>query len=102
MSEITVIGSHEFTTGFQLIGVKNAVEIDTAHAHEALQAQMRKPEIGILIIDDEILKNIHPEDRIKIENSVKPVVVVLSKEGSSQSLRQSIVRAIGVDLWKEE
>ncbi|MEK6968216.1 MAG: V-type ATP synthase subunit F [Nanoarchaeota archaeon] len=102
MSEIGVLGSHEFTTGFQLIGIRRTAQTDSSHAFESLQKQMQDPELGILIVEEEAMKNIHPEDRKKIDDSVKPVVVILSKEGSSQSLRQSIIRAIGVDLWKEE
>ena len=101
MSEMAVIGSPEFTTGFQLIGIQKAFEANEASALETIRKAMTDQSIGILIVDDTITSKVHPEDKRKIEDSVRPVVVMLSKDETSQSLRQSIIRAIGVDLWKE-
>ena len=98
MAQIAVAGKSEFTTGFQLIGVQKIFE---TQSFGDLQKAMSDPEVGVLVVEESIMEGMHPEDRRRIEGSVKPVVVVLSKEESSQSLRQSIIRAIGVDLWKE-
>ncbi|TAL57440.1 MAG: V-type ATP synthase subunit F [Nanoarchaeota archaeon] len=100
MSEIGVLGSDEFTLGFKLIGINKVFHSE--QAFETIRSAMQDPELGILVVEEDALAGMHPEDRQQIENSVKPVIVILSKQGSSESLRQSIIRAIGVDLWKEE
>ncbi len=102
MSDIAVIGSDSFITGFGLIGIRKRIAASPAQAHDTIQKNLQENDAGVLVIDEELIKGMHPDDRRRIEDSVKPVVVVLSKEGSSQNLRQSIIRAIGVDLWKEE
>lgn len=102
MSEIGVLGSDEFTLGFKLIGINKVFHSEQGKAFETIRSTMQDPELGILVVEEDALEGMHPEDRQQIENSVKPVIVILSKRGSSQSLRQSIIRAIGVDLWKEE
>lgn len=99
MSQIAVLGPSEFTTGFQLIGITKIFE---ANDYETIQKALADPEVGVLVVDESAMVSVHPEDRRRIEGSVRPVVVILSKEEASSSLRQSIIRAIGVDLWKEE
>ncbi len=102
MNQISVIGSSAFTMGFELIGVSKSIEATQQNAFETITKTMQDHSISVIIIDEALLTGVHREDRQKIEDSVRPVVVVLSKEATSQSLRQSIIRAIGVDLMKEE
>ena len=102
MSDIAVIGAPSFTVGFGLIGIKRQISATAQDAPAAISKAMTDKGVGILIMEGSILNAMHPEDRKRIEDSVQPVVVVLSKEAQSSSLRQSIIRAIGVDLWKED
>ena len=95
MSEIGVIGRPQFTTGFELVGVRKVFETENS---ADLEKAMADADIGVLIVEDSLLAGMHPEDRRKVEDSVSPVIVSLSKEASSQSMRQNIIRAIGADL----
>jgi vacuolar-type H+-ATPase subunit F/Vma7 len=50
-----------------------------------------------------IKHSIITEDRLVLENSVKPVIVTLrTEQGDSGLLRRQIIRAIGVDLLAPE
>ena len=102
MSEIAVIGSSEFALGFQLAGIRNVVELkDSENPSEKIKELTCKPEISIIVTDENLMKKISEDDRMKFEALIKPVIVVLSRELAAESLRKSIIKAIGVDLWRD-
>lgn len=102
MSEIAVIGNSEFALGFELAGIRNILEIEeNEDPLEKLRELVAKPEISIIVTEENLMKKISEDDRMKLEALIKPVLVVLSKELTAESLRRSIIRAIGVDLWRE-
>ena len=62
---------------------------------------MQDPEVGILAVDGEDLKNLTPQMRAKVTDSISPVIVTVGGAGMGD-LREKIKRAIGVDLYKED
>ena len=102
MSEIAVIGTSEFILGFELSGIRNIVEIEEKEdPKEKLKELVDKPEISIIVTEENLMKRLSEDDRMKFEALVKTVIVALSKELTAEGLRKSIIRAIGVDLWRE-
>lgn len=101
MSKIAVIGSSEFIVGFQLSGIKTAIEtkIDIMSQIKNL---IRNKDIGIVIIEEKALQSLDEIDRNQVEDSISPVFIPLSEEGSQQSLRRLIMKSIGIDLLAEK
>ena len=101
MAELAVIGSTEFIMGFQLIGIKKVFEADDKSSLEKIFTKIMIDEsIGIMVVEENSLAKLDDNFRKRVENNVSPVCVVLSdKQGSQSNLRETIKKAIGVDLW---
>ena len=98
--EIAVVGSLDFTLGFQLAGINrlyhsNTVEESTEHLKELLNDK----NIGIVVVNSELLTKLPERLRLRLSNSITPTVLGIGTE-EDNTLRESIRKAIGVDLWK--
>ena len=98
--EIAVVGTPEFTLGFQLAGVYRVFHPE---GDEALADTMRdlltQKEIGIVVIDSANLTRLSDRLRSRIADSITPTVLGIGTE-EDNTLRESIKSALGVDLWK--
>jgi vacuolar-type H+-ATPase subunit F/Vma7 len=102
MKQIACLGSEAFTLGFQLAGVRHtSIVHDTSKILDQIYELQHNKEIGIVIVDEQLLAELDTHDRSIIEDMVDPVFIPLSTESSSASLRSLIIKSIGVDLWKE-
>lgn len=99
--EIAVIGKQDFILGFQLAGIENTFEI-TQDPMKIIKEVMKKEDIGIIVLDEESISSLSEHDRFIIERSVRPVAITLSKEAENETLRDMIVKSIGIDLWGKE
>ena len=103
---IGVFGENAFTLGFELAGVKHIIETDGLDEQakvDLLFKTLKRTEIGVLVADERSLKGLSTQDRMIIENYIRPVVIVLSETASdTSSLRRQITRAIGVDVYTED
>lgn len=94
---VIALGKPEFLLGFRLAGVETKEAVSPKEQFEEL---VRNQQVGIIITDDETIARVSEQMREKLEALVKPVVVVLSLDATSQeTLRKKIKKAIGVDLW---
>lgn len=98
--EIAVVGSSDFTLGFQLAGINrlynsNSVEESAEHLKELLNEK----NIGIIVVNSELLTKLPERLRLRLSNSITPTVLGIGTE-EDNTLRESIRKAIGVDLWK--
>ena len=101
MVELAIAGGEEFLLGFQLAGISNVFKIEQDKNVENFIDEIKEnKEIGILVLDDTIMKRLPEHVQGDLNKSVRPVVVVLSTEKGSTSLRDNIIKAIGVDLMK--
>ena len=101
MVKIAVAGTSEFVVGFQLAGIKNIFEIDISNEpFNELKNLKGMADIGIVIVDERIMDNIEPYQRLVIEASVDPVFIPISTKVEQDSLKRLIKKSIGVDLWK--
>ena len=98
--EIAVVGSPEFTLGFQLSGVTHLYHPE---GDEALADTMRnlltQKDIGIVVLDSANLTLLSDRLRSRIADSITPTVLGIGTE-EDNTLRESIKSALGVDLWK--
>ncbi len=104
--EIAVIGSPEFTTGFQLAGVRKFENVPQDEKEERLDEAVRAvfsdADVGIVVMHEDDLEYLSREMRETVETSVEPVLVTLGGGTGSGGLRGQIKRAIGIDLMDEE
>jgi V/A-type H+-transporting ATPase subunit F len=98
--EIAVVGTPEFTLGFQLAGVTHLYhpEGDEALA-ETMRNLLTQKDIGIVVVDSANLTLLSDRLRSRIADSITPTVLGIGTE-EDNTLRESIKSALGVDLWK--
>lgn len=100
---VAAFGSNEFTTGFELVGVKTIIsttDLDEYHCSKLLFETLKRNDIGLLIVEEHTLEELSQQDRFIVENYLRPVVVVLTEKPNDGSLRRQIRRAIGIDIYE--
>jgi V/A-type H+-transporting ATPase subunit F len=100
MMEIAIVGTSDFTLGFQLAGINNlhSPQDDEEYA-DTLRGLLKTKGVGIIVVDSEILTRMPERLKIALSNSVSPTVLGIGI-GEDNTLREQIRKAIGVDLWK--
>lgn len=95
--KIVVVGTEEFTLGFELIGI-------SSKGIEELESLFSKDSgVGIVIMQDRDYNSLSLRVQNRIEQLLKPIVIVLSEEEiKTNSIRDLIIRSLGVDLMKEK
>ena len=98
--ELAVVGSQEFTLGFQLAGISNTFNPETEDEMSSqLKSLLNSKEVGIIVIDSAIMLTLPERLRNQLSASVTPTVLGIGTEEDT-TLRDTIRKAIGVDLWK--
>ena len=98
--QIAVVGSHDFTLGFQLAGVlklynpKNLEEMT-----KTMKSLLNEKEVGVIVMDNSELLRLPERLRTQLSESITPTVLGIGTE-EDNTLRESIKSALGVDLWK--
>lgn len=101
MKKIAVVGMEAFNLGFRLAGIKIMVNIqDRKSVLDRIHALKQNRDIGVVIIDGNVMESLESSDRNEIEESIEPVFVSLSSKDSSDNIRELIIKSMGVDLWK--
>jgi V/A-type H+-transporting ATPase subunit F len=96
--EIAVVGSLDFTLGFQLAGIlrlhnpENLEELTST-----MKSLLNEKEVGV--IDNSDLLSLPERLRTQLSESITPTVLGIGTE-EDNTLRESIKSALGVDLWK--
>ncbi|MCA9458962.1 MAG: hypothetical protein KC589_04110 [Nanoarchaeota archaeon] len=95
MSKIVVVGKEDFTLGFELVGIE-------ARPLKDLELLLSKTEdTGIIVILREDYDTLTLKVKNQIEKILKPIVVILSADDiKGNSLRDQIIKSLGVDLMK--
>ncbi|MBT5285415.1 MAG: V-type ATP synthase subunit F [Euryarchaeota archaeon] len=98
--EIAVVGSPEFTLGFQLAGVSDLYNPEGEEAlHSILRSLLNNKSVGLMVVDSTMLPTLPDRLREQLSASVSPTVLGIGTEEDT-TLRDTIRKAIGVDLWK--
>ena len=102
ITELAIVGNSEFVMGFELIGIKKIFEGETKEQlKDRFSNALADSKIGIVVTNDKAVNKLDSATRRQVENSVTPVVVVLSTESFAQeNLRDMIKKAIGIDLLR--
>ena len=98
--EIVIVGSPEFTLGFQLAGITplhNPSNDD--EMSDTLRMLLDEKEVGIIVTDSADLMRMPDKLRQRMSDSITPTVLGIGTE-EDNTLRESIKSALGVDLWK--
>lgn len=94
---MVVVGDESFTLGFELVG------IESKPLKEFENLLQNSQDIGIVVIEKQNYEELSPKIKQKVDTSIKPVVVILSKEDiKGGHLRDAIIKALGVDLLKDK
>ncbi len=93
------MGDEEFCLGFRLAGITRFFSIEEGLV-DAFDNALNSEDIGILITLDEYFEELPSKLRIKCSKCNRPVFVVIGTS-SDDTLREQIIRTVGVDLWKE-
>lgn len=102
MSEIAVIGDDEFTVGFRLAGIRRIINVTKDTLSDETVKALEDKSIGILVLNRDDVAKLPVRIRDKVENTVKPVCVVLSKDSASEDdLRRKVKKSIGIDVWNK-
>ena len=98
--ELSVVGSQEFTLGFQLAGISNIFNPENEDEMVSqLRSLLNSKDVGIIVIDSSIMVTLPERLRYQLSASVTPTVLGIGTEEDT-TLRDTIRKAIGVDLWK--
>ena len=98
--EIAVVGSPAFTLGFQLAGLSDLHNPENEEAlHSTLRSLLNNKSVGIVVVDSVMMTNLPDRLLSQLSASVSPTVLGIGTEEDT-TLRDTIRKAIGVDLWK--
>ena len=98
--DIAVVGSPAFTLGFQLAGLSNLHNPDSEdELHTTLRSLLNNKSVGIMVVDSAVMATLPERLRDQLSASVSPTVLGIGTEEDT-TLRDTIRKAIGVDLWK--
>lgn len=96
-NSIVVVGSPEFTFGFEIAGLRAFLP------EEYSKAISKEEDNGIVILDQNVYDNLSQREKQQINTMLKPLIVILSQDDSKGSnLREMIIKALGVDLLKNK
>ena len=98
--EIAVVGTPEFTLGFQLAGITRILNPPNEEdMQNDLRQLLKDKEVGIVVIDSQDLLKLPDRLRNQLSDSISPTFLGIGTTEDT-TLRESIRKAIGVDLWK--
>ena len=98
--EIAVVGTPEFTLGFQLAGISNLYSPEGEEERiKVFRDLLNSKDVGIVVVDSAVLASLPDRLRSQLSGSVSPTVLGIGTD-EDNTLRETIRRAIGVDLWK--
>ena len=98
--EIAVVGSPAFTLGFQLAGLSSVYNPDSDdELQSTLRSLLNNKSVGIMVVDSAVMATVPDRLRDQLSASVSPSVLGIGTEEDT-TLRDTIRKAIGVDLWK--
>ncbi|MDP6864210.1 MAG: V-type ATP synthase subunit F [Candidatus Poseidoniaceae archaeon] len=98
--DIAVVGSPEFTLGFQLAGISTLYNPEgEEETSQTFRNLLNTKGVGIVVVDSAILSTLPDRLKERLSQSVTPTVLGIGTEEDT-TLRETIRKAIGVDLWK--
>ncbi len=104
--KIAMVGNELLKVGFKLAGVNDSyIAKDSARSESIMKDLLGRGDIGIIIMSSQVKKQIHDRRLVEqIESSILPLVIEVPEPGEGvaeeDTLRNLIIRAIGIDITK--
>ncbi len=100
--KLIVIGHPEAVLGFSLAGVSGRAATNAAEANQALDEMLVHPEVGIILVTEDVGAMIAARmDQLKMHSTVPLVVEIPGPEEArtgKPSLSEVVKRAIGIKI----
>lgn len=101
------MGDSAMLTGFRLAGVERTYAVsDAAEGEKIIETLLSDKELGIVIVNEELIENADWKLKRKIEAAAKPVVITVpGRKGpleQTESLGKLVKRALGFDIMSKE
>ena len=100
--KVLVIGHPEAILGFSLVGVHGQAATSAAEANQALDDALSAPDVGIVLVTEDVAGLIEVRmDQLKLRSTVPLVVEIPAPEGvrpDQPSLSEVVRRAIGIKV----
>jgi|SRR5512135_3402986 V/A-type H+/Na+-transporting ATPase subunit F len=100
--KLLVIGHPEAVLGFSLVGVGGQAATSAAEANQALDVALSSPDIGIILVTEDVAALIAARmDQLKMHSTVPLVVEIPAPGGSPPGkplLGELVKRAIGIKM----
>ena len=100
--KLLVIGHPEAVLGYSLAGVHGQVASSAEEANQALDKALATPDIGIVLVTQDVSKLIEGRmDYLRLRSTIPLVVEIPGPEGigpDQPSLSDIVLRAIGVKI----
>ena len=97
--EVAVVGGSEFIIGFLLAGIRKTHRADTREdLIEKIQGVLKDPDVGILVMHADGMKQLPIVLQEKLVESIRPVTITIG-EIEVESIREKIKSAIGIDVY---
>ncbi|MEM4389890.1 MAG: V-type ATP synthase subunit F [Candidatus Micrarchaeia archaeon] len=102
--KIVVVGDAPTVMGFRLAGVSEAHVASGKEAERKLEELLARPDVGIVIINENLLADMDWKLRKRIETLAKPTVITVpnykGEVVEAASLKALVRRALGFELIK--
>jgi V/A-type H+-transporting ATPase subunit F len=100
--KVLVIGHPEAVLGFSLAGVQGQAASTAEQVNQALDNALITPDIGIILVTQDVAKLIQSRmDQLQLRSTIPLVVEIPGPEGVSPdqpSLSDVVLRAIGIKI----
>ena len=101
---IVVVADSPTCTGFRLAGVQKAFFGLGKEAETKINELIALPDVGIIVVNENIIDSLDWRLKKKIERLAKPVIIAVPDKGGpseqAASLKSMIKRALGFELLK--
>lgn len=102
--KICVVGDKDTVTGFRLAGIPKIHVVQNAEELIVVLRQViNEPEIGLVIVSEQLAKNVGKEIDMLMEGRMYPILLQIpGKQGNPEDrmdpIQNAIRRAVGIDI----
>jgi vacuolar-type H+-ATPase subunit F/Vma7 len=101
-AKMAVLGDAHLTEGFRLAGLEHVFRVNEEEFAAQLEQLLRIPEYGILVVNEQWVKNVPWPLKKRLDHTVYPVIIPLpaygDKSAEADEIKHLIKRALGFDL----
>ncbi len=103
--KVAFIGDADSVLGFRALGVETVVPENGDDARDHFQ-RLVKDRTSVIMITEDLMDDLHDEIEGTVHSAIPSVVVLPGIRGTQkrgeQTIRELIIRAVGVDLMSDE